>query len=48
MNLGKEFPSAIGSAAFGRKPPFEFPAEVCGALPERRYGRRIIRHPLEN
>jgi len=30
-------PIRFGVAAFGRKPPFEIPAEVCGALPRRRY-----------
>jgi hypothetical protein len=31
--------SAFGVAAFGRKPPFEISAGVCGALPRRRYVR---------
>jgi hypothetical protein len=31
--------SVFGVADFGRKPPFESPAEVCGALPRRRYAR---------
>ncbi len=30
-------PIRFGVAAFGGKPPFEIPAEVCSALPRRRY-----------
>jgi hypothetical protein len=29
MNSGKEFPSAFSVAAFGRKPPIEFPAQFA-------------------
>jgi beta-galactosidase len=33
--------SGFGVAAFGGKPPFEFPAEVCGALPSRCYDEML-------
>jgi hypothetical protein len=36
---GMRHESVFGVAAFGRKPPFEFHVEVCGALPRRRYAR---------